>query len=500
MRIQTVFMAVALTSALATSACSSCKRQDPAPPQTQPVGSDETPTPARDPEAPPAYAIGDDLNTQVPMNTRPLQPSDLELPLVQEWTTLRGNAARSGVRDVPAVANPRILWRTEVGIGGYANTIVEGGDLIWVSTQGSEHDQSDPQDGVVAIRKADGQIAWRYRTGKDANGMTLADGTLYVVTDDHMLHAIRADDGSAIWVRDLGCELYNAPIVEGEYLLIERGGKVERYFRSNGQPELTPTRCSDGERAGLSQDGGTVVSASAVGRTRLFQDTTRVWTEVLPDGASTTLISWLPPVLLSNLVVTLVHAWPHPTDEIDHRDRPIFQRRAALIARWRDSGEIAWLFDINGLDEEGTNRAMRLYTVGLPLVVGGRAYIASQLRPEIAVVNLLTGEREGSIAVSDCRVRQFSSMVGTTTHGYIARHDGVLSQFSYASQALTWSISLGKASLSGATRSHALARQGRCTPEPIDGTALFATPTIGSDGTVYVLSGEGWVYAIGDRP
>lgn len=495
------WMAFALSTTFLVSACSGCKKDDAPPTTSSPV--EEVPTAATpaQPEEPkvPPFANGDDLNTQVPANTEPLTYEGVSPKFVSgAWSTFRGNESRTGVRDVPAISRPQILWRTQVGIAGYANTIVEGEDLIWASSQGTTHDVSDEQDGVVAIRKADGQIVWRYRTSKDANGMTFADGVLYVVTDDQKLHAIDAQSGDAKWTQDLGCEQYTAPIVDGDFILVRRGANVERYFRENGNPETTQGSCQNGERAGISKDGSTVVASSFRERVRLYENNNRLWTSLKTENDLERYGDWLPSIILSQVVISQHSAWPYLTDRLDFRNRPLYSFRPAIVARWRNSGAVIWNYDVQGEDPDAASRATRPYSVGLPLVVGGKVYLTPPLRNEITVLDAVSGTSVGRIALPDCRTRQFASMVGTPTHGYLARHDGVLYQFSYADQRVTWSIGLGKAALSGTTRSHAGVPQGMCSSEPTNGTALFATPTIGSDGTVYVHSGEGWVYAIGE--
>ena len=482
---------------------SGCRKKPDATPQTvTPSGEsppldeatpDEAPVPAR------PFALGEDFAASAEVTGRLPALPDLEPRLVDgPWTTLRGDDARSGLRDAPAVEHPRILWRVQVGIGGYPNTIVEGDELIWVSTQGEKHDEADPKDGVVALRKSTGEIAWRYPTESDANGMTIAAGVLYVVTDGGVLHAVDTATGRARWTQELRCAAYTAPVVLGDYVLLQRGDQIERYYASNGNPEFPQDNCRSSERAGISVDGTTIVSSSATGSERLFEGTERVWTGSLPEASGGRTGAWQPPILLSSVVLEFVNSWPFPRDAVDYAGRPLFNYRAALITRWRDSGEIAWVYDVNGVDENASSRASGSYFQSLPLVVDGRAYVPSLLRPEITVVDLQRGERLGAIALPDCRIRQFSSPVGTRTRGYLARHDGVLYQFDYESARVTWALSLGKASLSGATSSHDPLADAGCSASPVDGTALFATPTIGTDGTIYVHSGEGWVYAIGE--
>lgn len=451
------------------------------------------------PPPPPLFAIGDDFNrVDVPAHTEPATADGVNAQFVQgHWTTIRGNDSRSGLRDVPAITKPTIQWRTEIGIMGYPNVIAEDGAALYVSTQGKEHDAADEWDGVVALNPADGRILWRYRTESDANGMTLHDGVLYVGTDGGHIHAVNAADGKAVWKRSVGCAVYTAPVVNDEFVVLVRGGKVARLFRSNGTPERELESCRDSERSGVSTHGAETVSFSSSDRLRLFEDTERRWSTPERADGSPYNAGWQPPLVLGELVVQALNSWPMATNDADP-DASEFTSRAVLVAWWRDSGERAWLIDLNGIDPEAQSRAASLHSQSLPLVVNGRMYAAPLLRPEITVYDAASGQRTGRIALPDCRIRQFSSPVGTSTVGYLARHDGVVYQFDYAAQRVNWALSVGKAGVSGQGVTHDPAEAGRCVGTPVDGSALFATPTLGADGTLYVGSGEGWVYALSE--
>lgn len=456
----------------------------------------EAPAP---PPPPPVFAIGDDFNrVDVPRHTERPTVDDLQPEfVVGPWSTVRGNASRSGLRDAPAIQQPRIQWRTEVGIMGYPNVIAEDGTAIYVSTQGREHDVPDEWDGVVALSPTDGRILWRYRTESDANGMTLHNGVLYVGTDGGYMHAVQASDGAPVWKRALGCAVYTAPAVDDTFVTIVRDGKVFRLFRATGVPERELASCRDSERSGISAQGDETVSFSSSDKLRLFEGVDRRWSTPVREHGEEYNAGWQPPVILQGLVIQADNGWPMRNDSTDEDASP-FLKRAALIAWWRDNGERAWMIDLNGVDPDARHRASLLHSQSLPLVVHGSLYAVSALRPEITIYNASTGTPTGRIPLPDCRLRQFSSPVGTNDVGYLARHDGVVYQFDYATQRITWALSVGKVGVSGQRVTHAPSTTDGCTAAPVDGSAIFATPTIAADGSLYVGSGEGWVYALTD--
>lgn len=452
---------------------------------------------------PAAFAVGDDFNrVDVDPHTDAPTLEDAQATLVTgAWSTFRGNDARTGLRDAPSIQKPRIAWRTEIGILGYSNVIAERDGRLYVSTQGKFHEKSDEWDGIVAVDAHTGKLIWRYRTESDANGMTLHGDALYVVTTDGHVHAVNIADGSQIWNRNLDCGrgMRTAPTVVGHFVHILRDGKVVRLFRENGSPELELSRCQSLERGGLSYDDGVFVSASTADRTRLFDGTTRVWTSAPNGGRSDYIATWNPSLLLSGLVIQEASAWPYALGTQDFRGDEEFRYAPTLLAYWRDNGELAWSTELDGVDPEAQYRASNTHNRALPLVVGSKVFAPTMFRPELSVLDVRTGQRIGGVAMPDCRARQFSSPVGTLQAGYYARHDGVLYQFDYDTQKVNWSIALGKAGLSGQPTTHErITTPGSCSVAPVDGTALFASPTIGGDGTVYVGSGEGWLYAIGE--
>lgn len=473
-----------------------CKRQDESPtPTTSPdeVQAEEQEE-GQESEEPPPPSYARRADEPQPEAAGEVTLADLSIATVQSpWHTFRGNNQRTGLSTAPAIETPVIDWRVDIGIFGYPNTLLPVGERLFVSTQGSEHNAEDNRDGVVALDAASGEILWRYRTEIDAGGMTYDDGTLFVVTDMGSLHAIDADSGDARWVYDMECPSYMAPLVLDD-LLVMRAGFPHLFFRENGNPETTMEECQAAERGGLSADGNFVVASSSRGRPQAFRDGALLWTGEEPEHAGPNNGAWHAPLLTDGLVIQAYQYWPF-TDA----DESTWDRRPAVVAYDRESGGIAYIIDLLGYDANRRNLSSTGYMPASPLLAGQRLFVPDTESASIKVYNALNGQPAGRIALPDCRRRQFSSPVGTATRGYLARHDGVLYAFDYAATSPAWSLALGRHDLSGQTRTHDPQEGDGCTVSPVDSTALFATPSIGNDGTLYVGSGEGWVYAIRDR-
>lgn len=435
-----------------------------------------------------------------PVRGLPIPPESLAVrTIVGDWIGIRGDAGRSGVREAPAITNPRVAWSIEVGIQGYANPPIVTADAVYVSSQGTRYNsgaaQADEGDGVLRINPTTGAVVWRLRLPQDQNGMVLAGTTLLVGGDAGNLVAIDTISGTVRWQVNVGCALYQAPLVLGDRILLPRLGGVGMLRLADGQPvdgSLPPcdvhrreTFSSDGETAWLSANDRPLEAWTAAGP---------VWRapEVIPSRRGP-LDAWQPALVTQDLVLLAYQRWPFP-----QADGSI-QRRPAIVAHWKDTAQAAWVIDVNDPNVAEDDRdypSMFLHTT--PWLHGTQLVVTPTNRSAVVLYDATTGEQTGTIRLPDCRRRQFASLVGVPGMGYFARHDGVLYGLQLADQPrVAWSLSLGLHGAAGGRETHEPI-VGGCSANPINGSALFATPAIGTDGTVYVNAGDGWLYAVRD--
>jgi len=99
-----------------------------------------------------------------------------------------------------------------------------------------------------------------------------------------------------------------------------------------------------------------------------------------------------------------------------------------------------------------------------------------------------------------CLERQFASIVGVPSRGYLARTDGSLVAFSPRTAQLTWIIDFASpAAVARRTDASIQADLGDyCDVGDLSGAALFATPALAEDGTLFVGTGTGFLYAVRD--
>jgi outer membrane protein assembly factor BamB len=414
-------------------------------------------------------------------------------PIEGAWTMWRGGSHRSGLREAPPIAEPQVIWSANVGIQGYTNTVLIADDnTLYVSSQGSRHNQSDDQDGVAALDPTNGTELWRFTTPSDANGMTLDGDRLYVATDDGTLFALNRADGTEAWRLDAECGLYQGPIVHnGEIWLVRRDSNV-RVNAETGEPITPLTFCPSGERGSFSALGDDLVAAPNARPLERWIDGDLAWIFASPGDTSPRFGSWTPPTLTASMVVHAHHRWPFGRVG----DSP--SRRPGAVVWWRDNGQLVTAFDVNDY-EEATDTSMRPtpFLRSAPWIFGGYGYWTPVNRPALVKFDLTTGEVVAERRMPDCRRRQFGSIVGTPDQAYLPRHDGVLYAFAPDDLSVAWTLQLGMHALAGTTETHQPVQDG-CSEYPIDGSSLFATPSIAPDGTLYVGGGDGWLYAIRD--
>lgn len=435
---------------------------------------------------------GDAPERPVIVHEAPPTLADFAVTPVTEWTTFRGNASRSGVREVRAITTPEIAWSIQVGIQGYANTVVATDDAVYVASQGDLHQREDGRDGVYAIDPETGAIRWRFATDQDANGLTLAGDVLIVGTDNRQLIGVNTSDGKQRWEITQDCQIYHAPVVrDGTAYLIRTDEAGYLAIDTASGNTHGSVECVRSERGAISADEDRIYRAGAR-EMSAYDALGKAWRDDTVTDVLHSRTRWAPPLLTENMLIDVVHNYPF--EEGGRVDL-----RPAAVARWQDNGQVAWVIDVNDAEHANPEPPGRDsdFLRSLPWIHDGRLYWTPTNNGLLVAYDVVTGERLEQVAFPDCRNRAFGSIVGTPEMAYYARHDGVLYGFTPAPLNIAWQVGLGLHGAVGRETTH-FPVQGPCSAEPKDGSALFATPTIGPDGTLYVGSGDGWLYAIRD--
>ncbi len=115
-------------------------------------------------------------------------------PLADDWPSVRGSSARTGVAVSGPVGRPLARWTFSAGAALNTNIAIAD-DLVLASGD----------DGILhALALSDGSERWRFAAGTSTTGPTVADGLVYVTDGHGNVDALRLDTGSSQWERPAG--------------------------------------------------------------------------------------------------------------------------------------------------------------------------------------------------------------------------------------------------------------------------------------------------------
>ncbi|MEM7384400.1 MAG: PQQ-binding-like beta-propeller repeat protein [Verrucomicrobiota bacterium] len=130
---------------------------------------------------------------------------------------------------------PKVAWKTDVGIGASSFTVV--GNHVLTSGNMEDHDVIFCLDLNTGKEKWSRRIPCKFEKrmfeGGTASTPTVADGHVYNLTYDGQLQCLRLEDGSPVWTTNLLDEYKGklsrwkyagSPLVHGDHLVVDVGG------------------------------------------------------------------------------------------------------------------------------------------------------------------------------------------------------------------------------------------------------------------------------------
>ncbi len=268
-------------------------------------------------------------------------------------------------------------WQHEIAVSGDLRDATFGGGASYAN--GRIYATNGVGD-VVALEAATGQMIWRVKpAGPLRGGPTVAFNTVFVMTQDNQIHALRTDDGSSVW-QDVaasgqaGVFGVAAPAAgQGTVIAGYSSGELVAYRYENGRNLWSDalSRTSISTQVGTLTDvdadpiidQGRVYALGQGGRMAAYELTTgqRIW-ELTLAGIST-------PTVVGEWVFTL-------TDD------------ARILAIQRTTGRIRWMTQLEGFrnpeDREGP-----IFWTG-PVLANNRLWVASS-RGVVSSVDVMTG-------------------------------------------------------------------------------------------------------------
>jgi outer membrane protein assembly factor BamB len=417
-----------------------------------------------------------------------------------EWRTHLGASHRSGLRDSPALEAPHAAWSARVGIQGYTNTPLIAANVVYVTSQGTTHNAPDAEDGFYALRKSDGQELWHTEIEEDVNGGVLTDTLVVGGGDTGMLYAVDRATGDLVWSRQFDTAHRHAPLERNGELWVSQRDGVHRVQLSTGAPIAVISSTTDAfdNRGGLAAFEDAVYRISGRSIVERLDDERVLWAAIPSAGFVNSewgRASYGPPLALPGgaLVQHDVNA-SNPTD---------FGR----VAMYLDDGSLIWEFGqrANALEAgvpvgESNQGYDVAYNAGTPWMWRGVVWSNTLLSMRVLGARVEDGVNVAESAAVDCTTRAFASLVGVRDTLYRAHHNGHIIAFSTTTGEMLWQYDLSYHSNHGVRSfSESPAQVSYCMGEPYDGSGLFATPAVDEDGSLFVGSGEGWLYHLVER-
>ncbi len=395
-----------------------------------------------------------------------------------KWHTFQANNQRTGFVDRPEVRTPEIKWKTYIGIQGYLNnTIINSGD-VYVGSSGNTHNQPDSLDGIYSVKKSTGKINWHFKTLTDANGVAFSKNKIYATSDDGYLRCISAGDGKEVWSIQREGELYSQPLVINNSVIIGDATGVILIIDINSGKIIKENKvASSNVRGGLSSDGENIYATFVEGIIACLDKNGNLKWKVKGEfndqfGEDFYGIYASPTIYDNNLIVPFIRS--------TYYDTP------AVYAYNKTNGELVWRATDNSGDTSGNVRSS-------VAIANGYIYYGSTYSNTLARLNLADGILVNEYPMGKPTHPHWPSPVIANNMLYLGRHDGSFNAFDIKSNTLIWQLFIGD-------HNNTKQPKNKHTDwwNPQNGS-VYATPSIDVDGTIYVGSGEGWLFAIRNK-
>ena len=402
------------------------------------------------------------------------------------WYTFQFDNGRTAYTERPAITSPGILWKTQIGIQGYLNNSVIA-DQIYVGSSGSQHNTPDEKDGIYCLDKKSGEILWHFRTETDACGVAYADEKIFATGDDGYLRCLNSNSGEQIWSISRGGELYSQPLIVGEMVVIgDESGSVVAVNQTNGDIIWEEKVASSNIRGGLAADDQHIYAAFEEGRVACLEMKGHaIWINDLEYqdefGEDFQQIYGAPTLTDDKLIISF--------------SRSTYYTKPAIYALNKQLGDIVWQAakDESGKVSHGNIRSSVAIWKGL--ILYGNPYSNS-----LIAINLNDGTMTWNLPFGDCMFPHWPSPVIANNTLYLGRHDGGFNAVDLEKRKVSWQLYLGDyedVQLRPKDYGTNPGASAPCNWAPETGNSIYATPSIGKKGVIYIGSGEGWFYAIG---
>ena len=405
-----------------------------------------------------------------------------------DWPSFQKDPGRTATSSAPAIARPKVIWKQAIGIQGYLNNPVLTKDRVFVGSSGVTHNKSDAKDGIYCLNRTDGEIIWHKKTPIDACGVAVADGRVFSTGDDGFLRAWRATDGKVLWAKKRKGELYSQPLVlKGLVIVGDSTGTVLAVEQKTGVIAWSTKLADTNVRGGVSSDGKRLYVAFLEGKVAcLDMKGEKVWSVNLPDKVSDLREIYPAPTVAGERLIIAYAKGGMP------------RRPPAIIALNKNTGGLLWRTSDPGRVKGGEGYYGNIRSspaVYKDLLVYGEPY-----SNDLVTISVKDGAVAWKVSMGARMFPHYPSPAVAGGVAYLPRHDGGLYAVDLQARKLKWSLYLGHVDKIGDRLPDGVLPEGweHGAWDPGVGKAIYASPAIGADGTLFIGTGQGYIYAIGE--
>lgn len=394
-----------------------------------------------------------------------------------KWHMFQANNARTGFVDRPEIRNPEIKWKTHIGIQGYLNNSIINSGTVFIGSSGYKHNESDSLDGVYSINKTTGKINWHHKTLKDACGISFSKNKIYATSDDGFLRCLNAKNGKEIWTIKRNDELYSQPLILNNSVIIgDTDGIILIIDRDSGKITKEIKVANSNIRGGLSSDEEYIYAAFEEGIIACLNKNGDIIWKVKAEFNGTYGEDfygiYAAPTLSGNKLIV-------PFIRTTYYDSP------AIYAYNKTNGKLIW----KASSDEYSNGNIRSSVA----ISNGFIYYGEPYSNQLRVLNLKDGITVSAHQMGEFSFPHWSSPVIASSMLYLGRFDGSFNAFDIKNNEVVWQLFLGD------HKNTDKPKHRQVDAWQSNNGSIYSTPSIDNDGTLYVGSGEGWLYAIKDK-
>lgn len=141
------------------------------------------------------------------------------------WTTLQGDAQRTGYTESPSPHSNQTFWKFQTGGAITSSPVVAAGMVFVGSTNGY----------LYAINATTGTKIWEFWIGPDINSPTVAHGKVFITSTSGTAFALDMQTGLEVWSKSLGEEAgFGAPLIVGSRVFVNGNQTVFAFNEAVG--------------------------------------------------------------------------------------------------------------------------------------------------------------------------------------------------------------------------------------------------------------------------